>query len=162
MTSNATSYLGKRERKNKERDDAIKRAALGLARRGTWPTSQAISERTRISVSVIERQKHLLVDARREWEKVTGKRHPQWRDPEHASSDSEPITSASDSTDEQLGKLAQSKDTIRRLKRTIKELKVRIDNLEERERRLLLGVRPHQIKLMLEARAPKGRPRKAN
>jgi hypothetical protein len=152
---------GSRARKTKQRNDAIRRAAMALARRRKWPSPPAIADKTGISESVIERETALLLDARREWEKVTGQKHPQWRDPEGiaqngaASTKDKASQQVTDPVKASADQIKRHKAIISKQKETIFDLKETVVELEEQVRRLLLRVRPPELELILEAGAPK-------
>lgn len=155
--------LGKRALKTWERNDAIRKAAMGLARRRKWPSPPAIAEKTGISESVIERETGLLLDARREWEKVTGQKHPQWRDPEATGEDAaaapegKPMDASVGLADKFAETTKRHRKTIRDQRQIIADQKEKIAELEEQVRRLHIQVRPEELALILEAGAPKRR-----
>lgn len=160
--------LGKRATKTWERNDAIRKAAMALARRRKWPSPPAIAEKTGISASVIERETELLLDARREWENVTGQKHPQWRDPEatkpgaageqsQAAQDGHPKEVGDDPARRWADKAKRDSKTIRNQRQTIANQNAKIAELAEQVRRLLIQVRPPELGLILEAGAPKRR-----
>lgn len=160
-----TKKPGKRELKTKERDASIRSAALALARRRKWPSPPAIAEKTGISQSVIERETQLLLDARREWQKVTQRKHPQWRDPDATDDPSvataAPPPVADDDPGRKSDKAKRDKQTIKTQRQTIANLKERVDELEEQVRRLLIQVRPADLGTILKAGAAERRKGKA-
>lgn len=153
--------LGKRALKTWERNDAIRKAAMALARRRKWPSPPVISDKTGISASVIERETELLLDARREWEKITGQKHPQWRDPKvDADAPLAPKAQPTES-DGSASKMAEMtkrhRNTIRDQRQTIAAQKEKIAELEEQVRLRLVQIRPPELGLILEAGTPKRR-----
>ena len=167
MVATKSKKPGRRALRTKERNDTISKAAMALARRRKWPSPPAIAEKTGISESVIERETALLLDARREWEKVTGRKHPQWRDPDAADAGAVDATStlsaetAADVASKVEDKAKRDRKTISNQRQTIANLKEKVAELEEQVRRLLLNVRPDELGAILDVGAPKRRKGKA-
>ncbi|QYE36301.1 hypothetical protein KZX46_10440 [Polymorphobacter sp. PAMC 29334] len=145
---------GVRARKTGERDDAIRKAAMGMARRGKWPSPSSVAKRTGISESVVERRTGILLGARREWVRVTGRSHPQWRDP--AAVEAMPAEAEVGPSEPSVPAVRDEREkaTLKKQRRTIADLRRRIAELEELVRRLQLGVRPPEIGLILEVGTP--------
>ena len=167
MAVETAARPGKRARMVKERNDVIRKAAMALARRHKWPSPPAIAEKTGISRSVVEREIALLLDARREWEKVTGQQHPQWRDPK-ASGQGDPPPAGEKEAQHAAAQSQAAADQIKRYKAKVRKqsddiasLKEKVVDLEEQVRRLLLRVRPPELNLILEAGALQRRKGKA-
>lgn len=166
MVATKSKKPGRRALKTKERNDAITKAAMALARRRKWPSPPAIAEKTGISESVIERETALLRDARRKWEEVTGKKHPQWRDPDAADTGAADAVvtapaEAADAASKVVDKAKRDRKTISNQRQTIANLKEEVAELKEQVRRLLLNVRPDELGAILEVGAPKRRKGKA-
>lgn len=147
---------GSREVHVRSRNGKIKEAAMTLAKEGTWPSPVEIAKITGISASVIDREKPLLLAARRKWVELNGRPHPQWRDPDavEPSQPSSDIVRVQPPDDE---KESKRKIVIREQRVTIRNLKTRVEQLEEQVQRLLRGVRPSELKELLEAGTPKHR-----
>lgn len=161
---------GKREKRARERNAAIESAAWALAGDRKWPSPGAVAKRVGISESVVERETRRLDRARRRWVKLTGRGHPQWRDP-----DATPVTEEDNGVDARSHgparavENAPADDTtaaaaIKEATRPGKpqpeanprKLRRRIAVLEETIRRMELGVRPDEVAMILEAGSKKG------
>lgn len=161
MKTGKAPMTGKRDGQVQARDRAIGKAAMSLAKRGKWPSPVVVAAETAISVSVVEREIGLLTEARREWVRRAGRKHPQWRD------EADTVLKEADAAAPIVETSASVIDirtgaTMKAQRGRIRHLSSRVVELEELSRRMLLGVRPSEVARILETGSPKGTAGKAD